>query len=121
MSLEEQLFEIERGFWIEGAEYFAAHLGERCLLAFPQSGKMHGLFSRDEVAATVAGANRWRDLEMSDRQLLKLSDDAVMISYKADATGADGAPYSALIGSSYVRTSDAWLLASHQHSPVADD
>jgi hypothetical protein len=37
MSLEEELFEIERGFWIEGADYFAAHLAERCLLAFPQS------------------------------------------------------------------------------------
>lgn len=92
MSLEEQLFEIERGFWIEGPEYCAAHLGERCLLAFPQSGEMYGLFSLDEVAATVAGANRWRELEMSDRQLLKISNDAMMISYKADATRADVSP-----------------------------
>jgi hypothetical protein len=121
MSLEERLFKIERGFWIEGADYFAAHLAERCLLAFPQSGEMHGLFSRDEVAATVTSANRWRDLEMGDRKLLKLSDDAAMISYKADVTRADGAAYSALIGSAYVRRSDAWLLASHQHSPVTAD
>lgn len=121
MSLKEQLFEIERGFWIEGAAYFAAHLAERCLLAFPQSGEMHGLFSRDEVAATATDANRWRDLEMCDRQLLKLSDDAAMISYRADVMRADGVAYSALIGSAYVRGADAWLLASHQHSPVTAD
>lgn len=121
MSLEEQLFEIERGFWSEGAEYFADHLAEQCLLAFPQAGEMHGLFSRGEVAATATGANRWRDLEMSDRQLLQLSHDTAMISYKADVTRADGVAYSALIGSAYVRRSDAWLLASHQHSPVTTD
>lgn len=121
MSLEAQLFEIERGFWVEGADYFAAHLAERCLLAFPQTAEMHGLFPRDEVAATATGANRWRDLEMSDRQVLKLSDDAAMISYKVDVTRADGAAYSALIGSVYVRPSDAWLLASHQHSPLTAD
>jgi hypothetical protein len=121
MSLEEQLFGIERGFWIEGADYFAGHLDERCLLAFPQSGEMHGLFSREEVAATATSANRWRELEMSDRQLLKLSDDAAIISYKADVTRADGVAYSALIGSAYVRRSDTWLLASHQHSPIDTD
>lgn len=121
MSLEKQLFEIESGFWSQGADYFAAHLAERCLLAFPQSGEMHGLFSRDEVAATAASANRWRDLEMSDQQLLKLSDDVAMISYKADVTRADGVAYSALIASAYVRRSDAWLLASHQHSPLTAD
>lgn len=121
MSLEEQLFGIERGFWMAGADYFAEHLDERCLLAFPQSGEMHGLFSREEVAATATGANRWRDLEISDRQFLKLSDDAAMISYKADVTRADGVAYSALIGSAYVRRSNSWLLASHQHSPINRD
>ncbi|WP_293699602.1 MULTISPECIES: hypothetical protein [unclassified Sphingopyxis] len=58
---------------------------------------------------------------MSDQQLLKLSDDAAMISYKADVTRADGVAYSALIGSAYVRRSNVWLLASHQHSPVTKD
>ena len=81
MSLQEHLFEIERGFWIDGFDYFAAHLADQCLLAYPQSQGMHGLFSREEVAATATGSNRWRDLEMSDRQLLKLSDDVATVSY----------------------------------------
>lgn len=121
MSLEEQLFEIERGFWIEGRGYFAAHLDDRCLLAFPQSGEMHGLFPREAVASTATSANRWRDLEISDRHLLILSEDVAIISYRTDVTRADGVAYSALIGSVYVRRSGAWLLASHQHSPVDAD
>jgi hypothetical protein len=121
MSLEERLFEIERGFWLEGEDYFLAHLDEQCLLAFPQSGEMHGLFSREKVASTATGANRWRDLEMSDRYLLKLAEDAAIISYRADVTRADGVAYSAFIGSAYVRRSSAWLLASHQHSPITAD
>lgn len=118
MSLEEQLFEIERGFWIEEEDYFLAHLDEHCLLAFPQSGEMHGLFSREKVASTATGANRWRDLRMSDRHLLKLAEDVAIISYRADVTKADGVAYSALIGSAYARRSSVWMLASHQHSPI---
>ena len=121
MSLEEKLFEIERGFWLEGEDYFLAHLDEQCLLAFPQSGEMHGVFSREKVASTATSANRWRNLEISDRHLLKLAEDAAIISYRADVTRADGIAYSAFIGSAYVRRSSAWLLASHQHSPIAAD
>ena len=56
MSLEEQLFEIERGCWVEGPEYCAAQLGERCLLSFPQSGEMYGLFSLGEILRGAIGS-----------------------------------------------------------------
>ncbi|HET6408697.1 MAG TPA: hypothetical protein VFG14_12505 [Chthoniobacteraceae bacterium] len=121
MSLEEQLFETERGFWLEGESCFLHHLDESCLLVFPQSGEMHGVFSREKVASTATAPNRWRDLRMSNRQFLQIAKDCAIISYRADVVRGDGVPYAALISSAYAQKSDSWLLASHQHSPVLAD
>ena len=118
MALEDDLYRIEEGFWLAGEDHFRAHLDEQCLLVFPQAGEMHGIYSREEVAATATPSNRWRDLQITHRQLHEVTDDVVVISYRADVMRADEQPYSALIGSTYVRRPDGWKLAAHQHSPV---
>jgi ketosteroid isomerase-like protein len=118
MSLQDRLYEIEQGFWLEGKEHFLTHVDDKCLLAFPQAGEMHGVHSREDVAATATSSNRWRDLSMNDRHLLSASDDFAIISYKAEVTRADGEPYAALVSSAYARRADGWKLLFHQHSPV---
>ncbi|MDR7127112.1 hypothetical protein [Pseudotabrizicola sp. 4114] len=118
MGLEQDIFDIEQGFWLSGKDHFSAHLDERCVLAFPQAGEMHGIRTRDEVAATATDTNRWRDLKMSKRSLLQATEDVAIISYRADVTRADGQPYAALVSSAYVRCGNEWKLAFHQHSPL---
>jgi hypothetical protein len=118
MTLEQDLFDIEQGFWLSGGEYFTAHLDDQCLLAFPQAGEMHGVFAREHVAATATPSNRWRDLVMAHRHLLRVDEKVAIISYRADVTRADGQPYSALVSSAYVKREDGWKLLFHQHSPV---
>lgn len=118
MTLGKELYDIEEGFWLAGEKHFLDHVADRCLLAFPQAGEMHGIHSRAEVAATATNANRWRDLTMRDRQVLQSNDDFAIISYKAQVTRADGEPYAALISSAYVQRPNGWKLAFHQHSPV---
>ena len=120
MPLEEELFEIEKGFWLSGEEHFLEHLSSECLLAFPQMGEMHGVFPRERVAATAKMANRWRDLRLANRHLLKAGEDVAIISYKAEVTRADGQPYSALVSSAYVRQADGWKLTFHQHAPFGN-
>lgn len=112
------IYRIEEGFWLSGKEHFLAHLDEQCLLAFPQAGEMHGVSTREEVAATASIPDRWRDLQLTNRQLLQPVPDVVILSYRADVRRADGQPYSALIGSAYVRRPDGWKLTFHQHSPI---
>ena len=121
MSLEDDLYAIEQGFWLEGEQYFLDHLDERCMLAFPQMGEMHGVHSRERVAATATSSNRWKDLRMADRGLIQPADEVAIISYRAEVKRADGLPYEALIGSAYVRRSNGWKLAFHQHSPIERD
>ena len=90
MNLEDELFDIEQGFWLSGEEHFTRHLDDQCLLAFPQAGEMHGIFSREHVAATATSSNRWRDLRMAGRHLLRADNAVAMISYRADVTRAEG-------------------------------
>ena len=117
--LEDELFAIEQGFWLGGRDHFLAHVDERCLLAFPQAGEMHGVRTREEVAATASTQpGRWRDLKVSDRHLLRLADGAAVISYRADVLRFDGEPYAAMVSSAYVERPGGWKLAFHQHSPV---
>jgi hypothetical protein len=118
MVLEQDLFEIEQGFWLSGKEHFSAHLDDRCVIAFPQMGEMHGVKTREEVAATATTSNRWRDVTMSGRSLLEPTENVAIISYRADVTRADGQAYKALVSSAYVRRENGWKLAFHQHSPL---
>ncbi len=117
-ALQDELFEIEEGFWLEGEDYFLAHVDERCLLAFPTMPDFHGVHSREEVAATAKQPNRWSDLKMTNRQMVRPGEGVAIISYRVDATKADGKPYAALIGSAYAKRGDGWKLAFHQHSVV---
>lgn len=118
VSLETDLFDIERGFWLRGKDHFLAHLDDQCLLAFPQMGEMHGVHSREDVAATATTQNRWRELRISDRHVLQANEEVGIISYRADVQRADGQPYTALVSSAYVRRDGDWKLAFHQHSPI---
>lgn len=117
MTLEDDLFRIEEGFWLRGREHFLEHLDATCLLVFPQAGEMHGVFDREDVAATATASNRWRDLVMGDRHMLVAGQTAI-VSYRAQVTRADGEPYTALVSSGYVNRDGAWKLAFHQHSPI---
>lgn len=116
--MEDELFRIEDGFWLEGESHFLDHLDEQCLLAFPQAGEMHGVYPRAQVAASASTPGRWRDLSISNRMLIQPADDFALISYRADVTRFDGVAYSAMVSSGYVRRADGWKLAFHQHSPL---
>jgi len=117
-QLIDDLFELERGFWLGGEDYFLGSLDEKCLLVFPQAGEMHGVRAREEIAQTATAPNRWSDLKVSHRDLIRPAPDMAIISYRADVLRADGEPYSALVSSAYVRRPDGWKLTFHQHSPL---
>ena len=118
-GLQDELFAIETGFWLNVRDHFLANLDEHCLLAFPQMGEMHAFKSRDEVAATASTQpGRWKDLSISDRNMVCPTPDVAIISYRADVKRFDGEPYPAMVSSAYVRRADGWKLAFHQHSPL---
>lgn len=115
--LTDELLAIDRGFWLEGEDYFRAHIDDQCVLIFEQ---MQGVYPRDQVAASAYDPKRWRDLEISGAFAHQPAEDTAMLGYEARVTRGDGMPYHAWIGSSYVRRDGAWKLTAHQHTPLND-
>ena len=116
MSSREDLYEIERNFWTGDAQYYRQNLAEKCMIVFAE---MSGLKSREEVASMITEPQRWQDLKLNDKNAVNFGDDAVLLSYRANAKRANGEPYEALVSSIYVNENGRWRMAFHQQTPLA--
>ena len=114
MLSEDKLYDIEKGFWTRGADYYRAHTDGQCLTVFPE---MLGLLDREKIAQSAA-EGRWKDVAITHKTVLKAADDFVILSYEAGAKRADGKAYRALASTGYVRRGDEWKMAFHQQTPL---
>jgi hypothetical protein len=110
----QHLLRLERGFWLEGADYYREHLAEDFLMLFPGLGTI----SRAEAIRGLDAGPRWSELETAEERVLHLGPDARLLCYEARARRDGGERYSALAGSVYVHREGAWSLVYHQQSPT---
>lgn len=90
-------------------------MDDKCLVAFPQGSRVS---TADEVAGTVEGGPRWRDLEIDVEGLLQPTGDVALLTYRASARRGEDERYRALVGSGYVRRDGGWKLMFHQQTPL---
>jgi hypothetical protein len=116
MALVDQLLEIDKQLWTEGAELYQRHVDDECLVAF---GEHASVMTRDEVAATVGNGPRWEEPQIQVRGLVEPKKGFAVLTYEATARRADdNAPYVALVSSGYVKRGRSWKLAFHQQTPI---
>ena len=115
MPLENELTTIERELWTGGPDAYERNLDADCLVAFTE---MAGVSSRDAVAGTVEGGDRWKDLEIEVQGLLRPIPDVAVLTYRASATRGDDERYRALVSSGYVQRDGEWKLMFHQQAPL---
>ena len=115
MALEQDLLNIEKGFWTEGGDYYRDHVGDECLVAFEE---MAGVRSNEETADMNPGAGNWTDAKMSRKGLLELSDESAILTYAVDAKRKDGTPHHALCSTGYVKRDGEWKMMFHQQTPL---
>lgn len=119
MTIENELLAIEKQLWTGASDAYLENLDEQCLVAFIG---MAGAFGREEIAGTVEGADRWRDVELDVEDVLQATDDVAIFTYTASAVRGEGERYRALVSSGYVRRDGSWKLMFHQQAPLpADD
>jgi hypothetical protein len=79
-----------------------------------------GVLEREDTISSIAAGPRWAEVQLREARLLRLAEDAVLLSYRATARRPDAAAaYDALASSAYVRRSGEWQLDFHQQSPAA--
>ena len=111
--IDSKLWQLEKDFWLGGADVYRQHLADEALMIFP------GLvLTKPQTVESIAAATRWKSVEFSEQRLVRLTQDAVALVYRASGSReGDRGPYSALVSSLYVRREEEWRLALHQQSP----
>ena len=94
------------------AEFYGRVLDETVVMLLP--GGMR-LTDRDAILQSMSGAP-WSSFELDDPQVVPLGADGALVAYGVVAA-RDGAEYSALVSSAYVRRDGDWRLAFHQQTP----
>lgn len=114
MSVQEELLGLDGALWSGGADDYREIVDEDCLVAFTQ---MAGVCSREEVASTVDGSQRWKNIELEPEGVITPTDDVAILTYRASADRGDDT-YRALVSSGYVKRDGDWKLMFHQHTPL---
>ena len=115
MTIKDVLLDMERQFWLRGADYFAHHITDDCLMVFP---KPTGVMQREVIMNSVGQGARWESLEISEENLTQPGKGVALLTYRAKARKKDRS-YDTLAGSLYVDLNGAWKLAFHQQTPIA--
>ncbi len=115
MPIGQELMRLEKGFWTGGGQYYRDHVDGKCLLAFSE---MAGVHSNQEIADMNPGAGNWKNVQIAEKGVVEMSDDAVVLTYEVDAERKDGEPYKALVSTGYVKRGSEWKMAFHQQTPL---
>lgn len=75
MTGDPDLVRLERGFWLEGACFFRAHMAEGAVMVFPPP---VGLLQGEAILQALEGVPRWRSLEMTGCREIRHGDTAAL-------------------------------------------
>lgn len=114
-GIEKYLLAIEKKFWTGDEAYYREHVDRSCLVAFTE---MSGLMSNRDLAATAKDGQRWKNLEIEGRGLVRPTDDIAILTYEATAERATGEPHHAIVSTGYVKRDDGWKMMFHSQTPL---
>lgn len=116
----EHLVEMERNGWRAlsdgtAAEFYDATMADDAMMALP-----NGLLDRDACIEAMTAAPPWSTHELSDLQVVSLTETSAMVVYSATAQRDGQAQYRAIMSTCYVLRGGQWLISFHQQTPLAE-
>jgi hypothetical protein len=105
---------LENQFWSGDAAFYNEHLARDALMVFAEP---VGVMTREHVISAVAASTRWAEVSFEQVRFVELDANAAILSYMVRARQRDGAEYTALLSSTYVRRGGRYWLAFHQQTP----
>lgn len=108
------LWAMEENFWLEGEDFYRAHLAEDAAMWFPgQKEPRRGA----AIVDALRNAPRWEAVAFSDQEM-EVDGDRVTLRYTATARRDGQDVYTARCVSTYRRTVAGMLLAEHRQRAV---
>jgi hypothetical protein len=114
--MQTSLLEKEKGFWLNGADYYERNISSDCVMLMP--GVPKKLFS-EQIIDMMKTASRWEEVEVTDFMVEELVEALKIVTYKVKALKENESDYySALVSSLYRRDGDSYKLIFHQQSKL---
>lgn len=112
---EKAVWDLERGFWLDGEAHFRKVMAERCVMVFAEP---VGIIEGEAIVESLSQMPRWATVEMSQRTFSTIGGGVVVLAYRAEAARDGADTYRALCSSTYAKQDGEWRLVQHQHTPV---
>ncbi len=114
-DVTDEILAIERRFWAEADDpaMFRDLMAEGALSVIEPMGAVE-----KQQAMEMTAPAPWRDVEMTDVVVRRITPDLAILAYHGRARGeADDKPYQGSIASAYARIDGRWQLALTVHQP----
>ena len=105
---------LERRFWLEGPSVYDDLLDPACLMAFPGTGLLRSV----EVLDSLENAPRWSSVTMTGRAVSRAAQGVIVLGYIAEGLRQGAKPYKCFCTSTYLSNGGAWKLVQHQQTSV---
>jgi hypothetical protein len=109
------LWDLETRFWQGDERFYDAALAPAALMVFPDP---TGILDRDAILASIRGAPRWTQVDMTARRVVRPHADVAIAAYRFSARQDDDHAYRGWASSSYTRTDGVWSMSHHQQTPT---
>ncbi len=104
------LWATEENFWLEGPDFYRAHLAGNAEMWFPDRPEP---LKGDEILDALRNVPRWEEVAFS-QQTVTVADDQVTLRYHAVARREGQDDYRAHCKSTYLRDSGGLRLIEHR-------
>lgn len=112
-----QLLDIEKKLWTNDPEFYLQALREDAMLVFKETGVIGRDFAVEAIRKERAENRVWEEAAIDDVQHLWVSDDVIVLTYRAAARlKNEDRWYHAMASSIYHNISDGWKLVFHQQT-----
>src|SRR5947209_10262438 len=103
---EDEMWNLEERFWLEGSSVYEVHLHPTCVMVFPGLGVMRA----SEVMESLKEAPRWASVHMTERVVARASSSVTVLGYKAEGRRQGSRPYLVFCTSTYCTEGDTCRL-----------
>jgi hypothetical protein len=112
------LAKLEREGWQalsagRGGAFYDVVLTDDAVMVLP-----FAVLDRTASLEAMDEAAPWSRFDITDEQLVNLSEDSKMLIYRATAQRERGPEYRALMSTTYVHTGGRWRVRVHQQTPL---
>jgi len=116
MKQNEELWDLEKQFWLGGEDFYERRLTSEACMVFPQP---PGILDRASTIESISSGTRWQSISFSGRRYLMPASHTAILLYVAKAhRGEPHSEYIAQCSSTYVYTDNGWQLALHHQTPM---